>query len=47
VATLKGADPVRLVRSVLTENGNELASVQEVRATVEDAFVSMVREELA
>lgn len=45
VAVRGGVDPVNLCRSRLLELGIEVPSVQEARVTVEDAFVSMVRED--
>jgi len=39
----RGADPVALARGVLAGRGLEVRSAREVRATVEDAFVAMVR----
>jgi ABC-2 type transport system ATP-binding protein len=38
-------DPVRMVTDVLTKNGIVIARAAQGRATVEDAFVSMVRED--
>ena len=43
VATRGGADPEGVAREVLGAVGAELQAVRSVRATVEDAFVSMVR----
>jgi len=47
VATRAGADPVALVREVLGATGITVVSAREGRANVEDAFVSMVREDAA
>ncbi|MCA9687752.1 MAG: hypothetical protein KC457_36675, partial [Myxococcales bacterium] len=44
VAT-RSPDALGLVRAVLERAGVTIRSVRETRATVEDAFVSMVREE--
>jgi ABC-type multidrug transport system ATPase subunit len=43
LATRHGTDPVALARDVLPARGFTIASVREARATVEDAFVAMVR----
>jgi hypothetical protein len=43
MATRGGADPAALATRVLAEAGFALRSVHETRATVEDAFVAMVR----
>jgi len=45
VCTKNQEDPLRVVHDMLRERGSTPAEVREVRATVEDAFVSMVREE--
>ena len=45
VATRDGADPDALAREVLSAHGIVIRRVRESRATVEDAFVSMVRAE--
>jgi ABC-2 type transport system ATP-binding protein len=45
VATRHGADPRALVERVLGAQGIAIARCRDVRATVEDAFVSMVRED--
>src|SRR5262249_46253157 len=47
VATRGGADPTELVRGALAASpgGISLASLREARISVEDAFVSMVRDE--
>jgi len=45
VATRGGGEPAELVREVLAPKGIGVASLREARITVEDAFVSMVREE--
>lgn len=47
VAVRDGADPVQLTRRALEEADIPYAEVTEGRATVEDAFVSMVREDTA
>jgi len=44
LATLRGRDPEELARQVL---GSSLRSTRPARATVEDAFVSMVRHDAA
>jgi ABC-2 type transport system ATP-binding protein len=44
VAT-RGVDALALAQSVFRSNGIEIQSAQATRATVEDAFVSMVRED--
>ena len=43
LATRRGADPVALARTVLGELGIAIGEPREIRPTVEDAFVSMVR----
>jgi ABC-2 type transport system ATP-binding protein len=43
LATRKGVDPVDLVRRVLAERGITVEAPREIRPTVEDAFVAMVR----
>jgi ABC-2 type transport system ATP-binding protein len=43
LAVRGGGDPVALARKVLDESGIAIRSVRESRATVEDAFVAMVR----
>jgi ABC-2 type transport system ATP-binding protein len=43
LAVRDGADPVALARAVLDARGIVVRSARETRATVEDAFVSMVR----
>jgi ABC-2 type transport system ATP-binding protein len=43
LATRKGVDPVDLVRRVLAERGIAIDAPREIRPTVEDAFVAMVR----
>ncbi len=43
VATRDGADPEQVARAVLGELGAELLAARPARATVEDAFVAMVR----
>jgi ABC-2 type transport system ATP-binding protein len=45
VATRGGADPEAVVRSALGTGAFAIGAVHETRATVEDAFVSMVRAE--
>jgi ABC-2 type transport system ATP-binding protein len=45
VCTKNHEDPLRVVNDMAREQGSTPAEVREVRATVEDAFVSMVREE--
>jgi ABC-2 type transport system ATP-binding protein len=45
VAVRGGADPAEIVRRVLEPRGLTAADVREVRITVEDAFVSMVRDQ--
>ena len=45
VATRNGADPEAVVRSALGSGAFAVGAVHETRATVEDAFVSMVRAE--
>jgi ABC-2 type transport system ATP-binding protein len=45
VCTKNHEDPLRVVHDILRERGSKPAEMREVRATVEDAFVSMVREE--
>ena len=47
VAVLGGHDPVALCRRVLAQEDIAVASAEEARPTVEDAFVSMVRSENA
>jgi len=47
VAVLGGHDPVALCRRVLAREDMAVASAEEARPTVEDAFVSMVRSENA
>jgi ABC-2 type transport system ATP-binding protein len=42
-----GGDPQALVRSVLAQAGVEIEALVATRTTVEDAFVSMVRQEAA
>ena len=46
VATRGGADPAELARQVLGQSGVTIHTLSGTRATVEDAFVSMVRDEL-
>ena len=46
LATRDGVDPVELVREVLGAEGMTIRSAREARANVEDAFVSMVRDDL-
>jgi ABC-2 type transport system ATP-binding protein len=43
LATRRGTDPVALAREVLVARGFAVESARETRATVEDAFVAMVR----
>jgi ABC-2 type transport system ATP-binding protein len=43
LATQKGVDPVELVRRALSERGLPVGTPREIRPTVEDAFVAMVR----
>jgi ABC-2 type transport system ATP-binding protein len=43
LATQKGVDPVELVRRALGERGLSVGTPREIRPTVEDAFVAMVR----
>jgi ABC-2 type transport system ATP-binding protein len=43
LAVKDGGDPVALAREVLDKNGLAIQSAREARATVEDAFVAMVR----
>jgi len=45
VATRGGADPEAIVRAVAGEAGLAMGDAREVRASVEDAFVAMVRED--
>ena len=45
VATRGGVDPTALVSEVLGSRGTAVERLREVRVTVEDAFVSMVRED--
>ncbi|MBI5516754.1 MAG: ABC transporter ATP-binding protein [Deltaproteobacteria bacterium] len=45
VATRDLTDPVALAREVLSADGLAVDSAREVRPTIEDAFVSMVRED--
>jgi ABC-2 type transport system ATP-binding protein len=45
VATHDGSDPLALARRVLSDKGIEIRNPRMVRATVEDAFVSIVRRE--
>ena len=45
VCTKNHEDPLGVVHDILRQPGSKPAEVREVRATVEDAFVSMVREE--
>jgi ABC-2 type transport system ATP-binding protein len=45
VAMRGGADPAALVRSAVEPRGVAVRDVREVRITVEDAFVSMVRDQ--
>ena len=45
LATRGGQDPVALARDVLGHAGLEVRTAREARANVEDAFVSMVRDE--
>ena len=45
LTTLAGADPERLARELLGARGLSIRSSRPARVTVEDAFVSMVREE--
>jgi hypothetical protein len=45
VATRAGRDPAGVVTRVLGAAGIAIGAGREVRATVEDAFVSMVRED--
>jgi len=47
VATRDGVDPVTLVREQLDDEGIAIRAAREARANVEDAFVSMVREDVA
>ncbi len=47
LSTLRGVDPVRLANDVLGPAGLEIRVAREARANVEDAFVSMVREDLS
>jgi ABC-2 type transport system ATP-binding protein len=47
IATRGGADPQALARTVLGEHGLSVTSSRETRATVEDAFVAMVRADAA
>jgi hypothetical protein len=43
LATRRGVDPTELATRVLRERGFAVKSMRETRATVEDAFVAMVR----
>ncbi|MGH7329413.1 MAG: hypothetical protein ACREJX_13785, partial [Polyangiaceae bacterium] len=43
LATRGHADPAALAREVLSAHGISVRSAQEMRVTVEDAFVAMVR----
>jgi hypothetical protein len=43
LAVRDGADPVALARDVLAGKGIAVRGARETRATVEDAFVAMVR----
>ena len=45
VATRGGADPLEVCRRMLDPLGARLSNYREVRVTVEDAFVSMVRQD--
>ncbi|HTM46760.1 MAG TPA: ABC transporter ATP-binding protein [Polyangiaceae bacterium] len=45
VATRGGVDPLELSRTVLSAAGIAMSNARAVRTTVEDAFVSMVRED--
>jgi len=45
LCTREHADPLAVARDVMARTGSELTQAHEVRPTVEDAFVSMVREE--
>jgi hypothetical protein len=45
VATRGGGDPQAIVRDALGARGVALLDAREMRVTVEDAFVSMVRTE--
>ena len=47
LATRGGVDPVELLRRVLGERGLAAESAREIRPTVEDAFVAMVRADAA
>jgi ABC-2 type transport system ATP-binding protein len=47
VATRGGADPMQLCESLLGAAGLSVSRMRPVRVTVEDAFVSMVREDAA
>jgi ABC-2 type transport system ATP-binding protein len=46
LATRDGADPEQVARQTLEPLGLKIRRYREARVTVEDAFVSMVREEL-
>jgi ABC-2 type transport system ATP-binding protein len=46
LATRGGVDAVAHAREVLAAHHIEIASIQSARASVEDAFVSMVREDM-
>jgi hypothetical protein len=43
VATRHGVDPVAFARGVLASRGLGVRTARETRATVEDAFVAMVK----
>ena len=45
IAVRGGVDPIELARRTLDAAGVPHGAVQETRATVEDAFVSMVHED--
>jgi hypothetical protein len=42
-AVREGGDPVALARKTLDDKGISIQGAREARATVEDAFVAMVR----
>jgi hypothetical protein len=46
VCTKQGADPLQVVRDASGLGPDAVLDAHEVRPTVEDAFVSMVREDL-
>jgi hypothetical protein len=46
LATRGQADPERVARDTLSPLGIDIRSIRETRVTVEDAFVSMVREDM-